>query len=243
MDTLPSKLPQNSLESQSGLAKSKPSSDLIPTLIENSIDSFIEIEQRITVQTILQSAVPISMQIKKHGRASIAQALDIQLIRLADIMNVKHNLKSDHIKIIVMDLLHKYPHETVEDFLLVFKRLRQGYYGQLYHLLNQATIMDCMNKHFEEKWTQHETNLLDQKQEDKKANTEKFAGIEAYAMALKKEGKLEEAIEIGKKLTEDAEYNEFRDNWLRKKIRDDKAKSTAKETESGRADEVSTGNE
>ncbi len=159
--------------------------------------------------------MPICVQIKEHGRKDVAMSLDLQLVRLAKMMNVKHNLSDNMITTIVYDLIEKYPQETMEDFVLVFKRMRQGYYGPSYHLLSEATIIECMNLHLEEKWAEKERLLREEK--DKQTKQEKALLdddeiLEGYKRILKEGVK---ALETKKDLDKDEQYQQFRANWLR----------------------------
>lgn len=240
---------------------------MINAFKERDIAPILEIEQGLTVQTTLEAS-PIVMQIKAYGRAAISQALDLQLIRLAGMMNVKHNLSDAQIQTIVFDLIEKYPNETLEDFMLVFKRMRQGYYGESYHLLNEATILGCMEIHLEEKWTLHERNLKKQQEElnkpkvtfevDKDGNEvrvteapDQFLGLKALTMALEKKGNLEQVLKKAKQLEDERspkgspEYQQFKDNYLRKQItkHGNQTQSTNQKPDRGGADQADSSNE
>ncbi len=79
--------------------------------------------------------------------------------------------------------------------------------------------------------------------EEKKQSADKYLGLEIYRIALEKEGKLEEAMQIGNQLNDDAKYQEYKNNWLMKKIKDDKTKSRNNESERGTINEPCDGNE
>ena len=210
---------------------------MVPTLTTKAgLDRIIEIERGLSVKNILLGAIPVCMQIKEHGIAPVAITLDLQIVRLAEAMNVKHNLKGPAIKTIVYDLLELYPNETLEDFMLVFKRMRQGYYGEAYHLLNEASIFGCVKLHLEEKWAEHERNLNHEKAERMKAESftvSDEALMEAYGITKNEEGKLVYNVGTGSAVgvkapekkkkkfwgEDDPEYDEFRNREMAKAAR------------------------
>ncbi len=216
----------------------KQSKGLVLILTKGKINDLIELEQGLSIKTILEAAVPVCMQLKEHGRAAIAIALDIQLMRLAEAMNVKHNLKSGAITTIAYDLIEKYPNETLEDFILVFKRMRQGYYGEAYHLLNQASIFNCVQLHLEEKWEEHERQLREQKallaKEESLALSDQ-AIKDAYGIVRNEKGELVYTGEaVGphptkREQTKDEAYQEFKQQRIRKKAAHQKTVEGQKE--------------
>lgn len=121
-------------------------------------DKAREFERSLTLSKIIEEAIPISVLRKTVGLREIAQALDVQLTKLAASVNVSQNLNDSQIKIIVEDLLDKYPNETIEDFILVFKRARQGGFGTIYHL-HSAVIFGWMETYLEEKYKALEKKL------------------------------------------------------------------------------------
>lgn len=223
-DLSPSNLLPTLLEKQSVSVRHKQSIDLVHTLTKGTIDDVLNLEQGLSVKDIIVDAIPVSVQIHTHGRARIAQILDIQLIRLAEAMNVKHNLKNDQIKTIVYDLLERYKHETVEDFLLVFKRLRQGYYGDSYHLLNQETIFKAVQTHLEEKYEEHDRMIRNVQQVRKgEESMEKDEIWAAYGAVKNKDGEIEfQGPAVGprpqKEESKDEQYNQAKADWLRNKL-------------------------
>jgi hypothetical protein len=161
------------------------------------------------------------MQVKAHGRASVARALDILITRLALMMNVKHNITPPQITTIVYDLLELYPNETIEDFALVFKRMRQDYYGPNYHQVSETTIIACMKLHLEEKWAEKERQLKKERDEAEKRDILNRTNSMTTAQILKeyeriaKEGPQPDKPK-DKNVSED--YLKFKENYMRDKL-------------------------
>lgn len=98
------------------------------------------------------------------GSRQVAIALDVQLTRLVANLNLKWSLNDTQIKTIVEDLLDKYPNESLEDFILCFKKARQGEFGELIRL-DGPIIFSWMHTYLDEKYKAVEDDLMKQKDE------------------------------------------------------------------------------
>lgn len=123
-----------------------------------------DFERSLTIQKVIESAVPISVMKKDVGHRAIAQALDIQLTKLVANLNLKWNLNDFQIQQIVEDLIDKYPNESLEDFILVFRKARHGEFGELMRL-DSAIIFSWMNTYLNEKYAVIENKLHSEKEE------------------------------------------------------------------------------
>ena len=125
-------------------------------------DKAREFERSLTVQKIVETAIPISIVLKNTNPGDLERTLDIQLTRLVESLNLKWNLSPGQIKTIVEDLIDKYKNESLEDFILVFKKARQGEFGELYRL-DSAVIFNWMELYLAEKYEALEAKLMKQK--------------------------------------------------------------------------------
>lgn len=107
--------------------------------------------------------MPICELEKEAGFVTIAQTLDIHITKLILSLNVKHTMNEGQIKVVVEDLLDKYRNESLEDFILVFKKARQNEFGDIYRL-DSAVIFGWMDKYLEEKYQVIESNLMKEKE-------------------------------------------------------------------------------
>lgn len=144
------------------------STGLIATI--KSPEKFREMERGLTVEKIVENSIPIAALKQTIPYKEIAQALDIQLTRLVGSLNLKWNLQDEQIKVIVEDLLDKYPNESLEDFTLVFKKARTGCFkdkdgDSTIYRLDSAIIFSWMEQHLEEKYRVLESKLREEKDE------------------------------------------------------------------------------
>jgi DNA primase large subunit len=123
-----------------------------------------EFERGLTIQKIVKDAVPLCELRRTIGNKPVAQAIDIQLTRLVASMNLKWNLSDSQIQQIVEDLIDKFPNETVEDFIMIFKKARQNEFGEIYRL-DSAVIFGWVEKYLDEKYQVLESILMKEKDE------------------------------------------------------------------------------
>lgn len=138
----------------------QPSTGLIA--IATDPDKMRNLEKSLTIQKIVDNAIPISDIVKTEGAKAVAMTIDIQLTKLVASLNLKWNLNDNQIKTIVEDLMCEYPNETIEDFILVFKKARLGDFGEIYRL-DSAVIFTWMKAYLEDKYKIVEDNLMREK--------------------------------------------------------------------------------
>jgi hypothetical protein len=138
------------------------STGLIATLTD--LDRCREFERSLTINKIITDAIPIVELKRTVGSRQVAIALDVQLTRLVASLNLKWNVSDTQIKTIVEDLIDTYPSETIEDFILCFRKARLGEYGELVRL-DSPIVFTWMQKYLEEKYQVIEDKLTQEKAE------------------------------------------------------------------------------
>lgn len=129
-----------------------------------NIETSRDFERNLTMEKIIRDAIPMIELKRVVGSRQVAIALDIQLTRLVSNLNLKWNINDIQIKTIVEDLLDKYPNETLDDFILCFKKARQGQFGELIRL-DGTIIFSWMKEYLDEKYQAVENDLMKQRDE------------------------------------------------------------------------------
>ncbi len=81
----------------------------------------------------------------------IQKAIEFELVKLTGLVNVANNLKPHQIVFTAQTIIENYPAESLEDFILVFRRGAMGYYGSIFHQLDTSTILKWVAAHIDEK--------------------------------------------------------------------------------------------
>jgi len=127
-------------------------------------DTYRQYERGLTTQKAVEVGIPLR-ELAKHVEANeIAAAIDIQLTSMVLNLNLKWSLNDYQLKILVEDLIEKYKNESLEDFMMCFKKLRMGEYGELTRL-DAPIVFSAMKKYLDEKYQVIEVNLMKEKDE------------------------------------------------------------------------------
>lgn len=162
------------------------STDLIATV--SNPEKLNKFERWLNVRAIIETALPISEMKRVLEPGEVEKSIDKVLTKLVGSLNLKWNLNDSQIKQVVEDLVDKYPNETVEDFILLFRKARQNEFGEIYRL-DSAVIFGWMEYYLEEKYALWEKQLENEKQEyykppDKIAETDRLAAWKASIDAI-----------------------------------------------------------
>lgn len=190
------------------------------TLSALRVKAFTELKaiMKGTVEDCLDHPPMSVLLVKNHTERKDLQAfIEAELIRTNAQMNMAHPMNTPQIIFTAEQLIDKFTTETLADITLVLQRLAMGYYGNTYHKLDCATVVDAMRQHLEEKCYIRERNNTKLKQEER----ENKVDYKAYAERRKKEMEQAEqkASDERERRRRDAkEYYEHKakkDDWTR----------------------------
>jgi polyhydroxyalkanoate synthesis regulator phasin len=134
---------------------------------------------------------PIAVLAKFEGIAERAEIfLAKELNNLHKSLNIAENLNMQPWQIpqLAEQLLLMFPVETLEDFVLCFRRGSLGFYGKIFRL-DAAVINEWMQKYLEEKYTYVEAKVQEQQDQTLKDNEVNYEAFKKRVGEVFKEEK------------------------------------------------------
>jgi hypothetical protein len=115
----------------------------------------------------------------------------VLLTDMIDTVNIDQrlNIQGHQVPVIAGQLVDQYPTESLEDFVLCFKRGSTGFYGTIYNL-DASVLNNWMRTYLEEKYSLVEAEHAKAKQEDQQAAT-----IDYRAYIERREKERQQAVE------------------------------------------------
>ncbi|MDL2315054.1 hypothetical protein LJC16_02210 [Bacteroidales bacterium OttesenSCG-928-C19] len=106
----------------------------------------------VTVEQALNcGSESLAKLINLYDEKKVAALLKLQLVELNEILNLKRPLSEKAIEMIAEEILSTYKALTMADVYLIFKRVRNGYYGELYESINMPKVMRWFSDYFDER--------------------------------------------------------------------------------------------
>lgn len=183
-----------------------------------------KIERSVTIQKAIQSE-PIRMVIKKTDEELILSGLISLILRTAAFFNLSKPMTEDQAIETAYLLIEKYPYETFEDFVIMFRNAKTGKYGELYNRLDGQVIFKWMGEYLEEKAAHLENIHQRMKSGSGKENLMKTIQNQAKQLEAPEQPEnvrsvvdaLKEAVDYREIEKNEKDYLEFRKNYLQKK--------------------------
>lgn len=158
---------------------------------------FEQIEKEVghSLKAILNKP-PLAMVKQVCEPEKIELFLSIQIGKLINSCNIAENLNIQkyQIPVIAGQLIEMYPAESLEDFVLCFKRGQVGFYGTIYKL-DASVLCEWMKAYLDEKYQLIEANVKSQQQQtikDNEVNYDKFKERVGQFIEKKKENNFKE---------------------------------------------------
>lgn len=95
---------------------------------------------------------------KSLGEINMVKVVTYLLLRFSESFNVGKNISNTQAPMIAIDIIEKYPYETIEDIVLLLKQVRQGSIGdgKDYKLDGQNILNKWIPEYLDKKYTEFE---------------------------------------------------------------------------------------
>lgn len=115
------------------------------------------LEKNINLQNAIDGTKIKSLE-KSLGEINMVKVVTYLLMRFSESFNVGKNISNTQAPLIAIDIIEKYPYETIEDVVLMLKQVRQGIIGdgKDYKLDGQNILNKWFPEYLEKKYMEFE---------------------------------------------------------------------------------------
>lgn len=157
---------------------------------------FAEIKVPATIKEAVEVGHPMVLVEKIAGKETLLLAIEIELAKAAAMLNIdaRLNLQNNQVPIIAQELYETFKTESIEDFMLCFKRGVMGLYDNMLLRLDGAVVTSWMRKYLEEKYSVVEAKVLERKTEEKENKVDYAAYTKRMAELQERQGKIKDEL-------------------------------------------------
>jgi hypothetical protein len=156
------------------------------------------LEKNMTVQKAIDGTKIKSLE-KSLGEINMVKVVTYLLMRFSESFNVGKNITSNQAPLIAIDIIEKYPYETIEDVVLLLKQVRQGIIGdgKDYKLDGQNILNKWFPEYLEKKYIEFERIKKQELQNVKtEMNPENHPVMQFYAKRRSEKARKEKEEQI-----------------------------------------------
>lgn len=94
---------------------------------------------------------PLAKLKKDFGTQKVETVIKLYLVELSELVNLKRPLREKQIDAIAMEVVSLYYHFTIVDIHVIFRKARNGEFGELYESLDMPKVMKWFSDYFNER--------------------------------------------------------------------------------------------
>lgn len=110
----------------------------------------VRMEQTVNLDTAIQAS-SLKKLIQTTDEEVVVSGLITLILRTSAFFNIGKSMSEEQAIETAYLLLDKYPHESFEDFVIMFRNAKTGKYGELYNRLDGQIIFKWMGEYLDEK--------------------------------------------------------------------------------------------
>jgi hypothetical protein len=149
---------------------------LMQCLVSQDQVKLLILEKNMNLQKAIDGTKIIKLE-KTLGEINMVKVVTYLLMRFSESFNVGKNITNTQAPLIAIDIIEKYPYETIEDLVLLLKQVRQGIIGdgKDYKLDGQNILNKWFPEYLEKKYIEFERmkkqeNVISQDEKDLRNN-------------------------------------------------------------------------
>jgi hypothetical protein len=155
-------------------------------LQENNFGAIVESSGNDIRKVLDRPAIAMLSKIVDKIKVEIFLAQQLQQLKESVNIDARLNLQAFQIPFIAKELVDMFPLESLEDFVICFKRGSFGWYGQIYRL-DAAVIVDWFSRYLEEKYTLVESGVKEASKDEEKMQVDYEAFKKKIALKAKEQ--------------------------------------------------------
>lgn len=184
----------------------------------------VRMEQKVTLDTAVQ-AVSLKNVIQNTNEDLVISGLASLILRVAGFFNIGRPMNEEQAIETAYLLLEKYPHESLEDFVIMFRNAKLGKYGdgKLYNRLDGMIIFQWMGEYMEEKADHREKLHRKQKMGDSGTNIQEIILNHDKSHSNEKDKEVLDALktaidfdQLNAEKQNEKDYYDFRKKFIQK---------------------------
>lgn len=124
--------------------------DLLQVAESADLIKLAKMERKINLDDAV-NGITIRQACQEINEDIIIGTLVALILRTGNFFNISNRISEDQAIQTAFLILDKYPHETIEDFVIMFRNAKSGKYGELYNRLDGQIIFQWMQTYLDEK--------------------------------------------------------------------------------------------
>jgi len=188
-----------------------------PTIVALAAKKFNEIKVPANVSEAVEEGQPMVVVSKLIGVQTLLLAIELELAKAAAMINIdaRLNIQPHQLPLIAQELYEQFKTESIEDFMLCFKRGSMGLYDDKLLRLDGSMVFGWMRKYLEEKYTVVDSKVSSTKKEENenKVDYAAYAKRMSELQARQEEAKKDILKKERERQIKDMEYEEMRKSY------------------------------
>ncbi len=123
-----------------------------PDALSRQLMEVRNVDDALALATLNREQFPSIAKLKKDfGAQKVEAVIKLYLVELCELVNLKRPLREKQIDAIAMEVVSTYYHLTIADVHVIFRKARNGEFGELYESLDVPKVMKWFADYFAER--------------------------------------------------------------------------------------------